>query len=115
MGSSSANDASNARRIRQSDPICYEDLELHPELVPVDESLSNADLHVTLDAIVRAHRWQLVATARHHLGNRRQDAEDLVQDLCLEALEGQLALSSDPSDALDDLLREVVERCRGGT
>lgn len=106
---------SNARRIRNIDLVLDEDLELHPELVPVDESLSNAHVRVTLDALVRAHRWQLVATARHHLGNRRRDAEDLVQDVCLEALEGQLALSSDPAEALDELLREVVERCRGGT
>ncbi len=55
-------------------------LERYPRPRPVDEPLSDAQTRVTLDAVIRAHRWQLVSTARHHLGNRRQDAEDLVQD-----------------------------------
>jgi hypothetical protein len=104
----------NARCPRITDLVPDEDLEFHPELVPVDEQLSDWEVRMMLDAVIRAHRWQLVSTARHHLGNRRQDAEDLVQEVCLEALEGQLALSRDPSGALDDLLREVVARCDGG-
>jgi hypothetical protein len=91
-----------------------EDLEFHPELVPLGDFLHDSEVRVTLDAILRAHRSQLVATARYHLGNHRQDAEDLVQDLCVEALEGRLTLSRDPWKALDDLLEEVIARCDGG-
>jgi len=104
---------STARCRRIIDLARDEDLEFHPELVPVGEYLSDSEDRVTLDAILRAHRSQLVATARYHLGNRRQDAEDLVHDLCVEALGGQLTLSRDPWRALDDLLREVVARCGG--
>ena len=102
------------RRNRTIELVDVDVLEYYPELVPVDEQLSDTQTRVTLDAFIRAHRWQLVSTARHHLGNRRQDAEDLVQDLCVEALEGQLALSSDPTEALDELLLEIRERCEGG-
>jgi hypothetical protein len=104
----------NARCPRIIDLVLDEDLEFHPELVPVDEYLSDSEVRVLLDAVIRAHRWQLVSTARHHLGNRRRDAEDIVQDVCLEALQGLLALSRDPSEALDDLLQEIIARCDGG-
>ncbi len=105
---------SNARRPRNVDLVLDEDLEFHPELVPVDEYLSDWEVRIMLDAVIRSHRWQLVSTARHHLGNRRQDADEIVQEVCVEALEGQLTLSREPSAALDDLLREIVTRCEGG-
>jgi hypothetical protein len=102
--------------IHLDDPLYDLDdqLEHHPELVPVDVAMGAPDPRVVLDAVIRAHRWQLVAAARHHLRNRRMDAEDVVQDVCLEALEGQIALSTDPTEAYADLLREVVARCKGG-
>lgn len=68
------------RRNRTIELVDVDVLEYYPELVPVDEQLTDTQTRVTLDAVIRAHRWQLVSTARHHLGNRRQDAEDLVQD-----------------------------------
>ena len=74
-----------------------------------------AQARVLLDLVLRAHRWELVAAARRHLGKRhRDDAEDVVQDICLDVIEGRLALSADRDAALDDLMREVVERCDGG-
>jgi hypothetical protein len=80
---------------------------------PVDVSLEDG-VRFTLDAVIRAHRWQLVQTARHYLRNARIDAEDVVQDVCNEALLGTLAISPEPSEAVDDLLREVKFRCRRG-
>lgn len=103
---------STVRRPRHFiDLVNGEGLEFHPDLVPVDQYLSGEPGRLTLEAVLRTHRWQLVSVARHHLGNERRLAEDLVQDLCLEVLEGQLVLSSDPTEALDQLLREVAERC----
>jgi len=96
---------------RAVDFVFDEVLEFHPELVPVDERLSDPEARVVLDAVIRAHRRQLVCTARQHLGKRRQDADDLVQEICLDVLEGHLALPRDPSAALDELLREIVARC----
>jgi hypothetical protein len=104
----------NVRSIRHDDCFFDDDLDFHPELVPALAAPAHPDTRAVLDAVIRGHRWQLVATARHQLGNRRRDAEDLVQEICLEALEGQLALSPDPSEALEDLLREVVGRSKGG-
>jgi hypothetical protein len=91
-------------------PLHDDDFELHPELVPaVDDWERAAQTRAVLDAVIRAHRPHLVSVARQYLGNRH-DAEDLVQDLCVEALEGQLSLSTQPAEALADLLREIRER-----
>jgi hypothetical protein len=106
-----------SQRIRPVDPYPFlvEDPELFPELALVSEPApATPQQRLVLEAVIRSHRWQLVQTAGHHLGNRRMDAEDVVQDICLDVLEGWLALSSDPTDALVDLLREVRERCDGG-
>jgi DNA-directed RNA polymerase specialized sigma24 family protein len=73
---------------------------------------ARADARVVLDAVVRAHRDLLVLTARQILGNFRQDAEDIVQDVCLVALEGDLEIAEDPAQALDALLGEVARRAR---
>jgi hypothetical protein len=102
---------SNVRRSTR--PSSFLELEFHPELVPVDEHLAGHPTRIVLEAVLRSHRWQLVSVARHHLGNERRLAEDVVQDLCLEVLEGHLVLSSDPTEALDELLREIIERCDG--
>jgi DNA-directed RNA polymerase specialized sigma24 family protein len=101
---------SSIRRTPLVDFVNEEALEFHPELVPVDGRLSEAQTRVVLEAVIRAHRWQLVAVARQHLGNDRRYAEDLVQDLCVDVLEGHLPLPGDPTEALVALLREVVER-----
>jgi DNA-directed RNA polymerase specialized sigma24 family protein len=61
-----------------------------------------------LQVLICAHRDLLVQTARHHLSNLRRDADDVVQDVCEAALQGELSLSSDPSEALDDLIQAVV-------
>ncbi|HEY6460360.1 MAG TPA: hypothetical protein VIY73_09420 [Polyangiaceae bacterium] len=106
-----------SQRIRPVDPYPFlvEDPELFPELTLVSEpEPATSQQRLVLEAVIRSHRWQLVQTARHHLGNRRMDAEDVVQDLCVDVLQGSLVLSSDPTEALDDLLREVRERCDGG-
>jgi hypothetical protein len=73
-------------------------------IVPV----STAHVRVVLDAVVRAHRPLLVRTAAEHLEHLRQDAEDIVQDVCLAVLEGQVALSPDPRTALLDVLKAVA-------
>jgi hypothetical protein len=107
---------STVRRSRHDHHLAWdEDSEMPFDLVPVpvDTYLAdNSSIRVTLESVIRAHRGQLVSTARQHLRNRPHDAEDLVQDLCLEVLEGRLELPLDPTDALDELLREVKERCR---
>jgi DNA-directed RNA polymerase specialized sigma24 family protein len=65
---------------------------------------------VVLDAVIRAHRDQLVQIARQLLGNCRQDADDIVQDVCLEVLEGDTDIGVDPAQALEDLRAAVVAR-----
>lgn len=106
------------QRIRPHDPRPFrvEDPELSGlfEVVPepaVDEPRPSQETRAVLDAVLRAHRWQLVKTAHRHI-RRRSDAEDVVQDVCLDVLEGRIALSQDPDEALDDLQHEVAERCR---
>jgi DNA-directed RNA polymerase specialized sigma24 family protein len=71
-----------------------------------------AHVRVVLDAIVRAHRPLLVRTAAEHLGTQRQHAEDIVQDVCLAVLEGQVELSPDPRAALLDVLKAVAGAAR---
>jgi DNA-directed RNA polymerase specialized sigma24 family protein len=65
-----------------------------------------------LGALVRIHRTQLLRTARAKLGLRREDAEDLVQQVCLDALEGRLALSAAGSEVAEELREEVLSRCK---
>jgi hypothetical protein len=101
---------SSIRRTRQNDFVDEAALDFYPELVPVDVQLSNPEPRIVLEAIICAHRWQLVSAARQHLGNARYCAEDIVQDLCLEVLDGQLPLPTDPTEALVELLREVIVR-----
>jgi hypothetical protein len=68
---------------------------------------------VVLDAVIRNHRALLVRTARENLvGRRRQDAEDVVQDVCLAVLEGEIVLSVDLKVALLELLRAVAAAAR---
>jgi DNA-directed RNA polymerase specialized sigma24 family protein len=77
---------------------------------PLDEIFANPD-HETLVHIISAYRELLVTTAEQRCGSL-SDAEDIVQDVCLDALEGHLDISTDPSRALDDLLRAVTSRRR---
>lgn len=65
-------------------------------------------VRVVLDAVVRAHRPLLVQVARDHLGPRGQDAEDIVEDVCLAVLEGTVPLSPAPAVALLDLMTAVA-------
>jgi DNA-directed RNA polymerase specialized sigma24 family protein len=58
--------------------------------------------------ILRTERELLVDVARRHLGALRQDAEDLVHDVYLAALQGDLYVSSKRAYALDDLLHAVI-------
>lgn len=101
---------SSMSRNRFIDFVNGEELEFHPELVPVDGQPSETETRAVLETIIRTHRWQLVATAKKHLRDDEQ-AEDLVQDLCVEVLEGQLPLPADPTEALVALLLELAERC----
>ena len=73
-------------------------------------NLSAAPAHVrpVLDAVVRGHRGLLVQTAEQLLEHLAQDAEDIVQDVCLAVLEGDLAISPDPVQAFDDLHAAVA-------
>jgi hypothetical protein len=64
---------------------------------------------IFLEALIRAHHDLLVQTARHHLGNYRSEAEDVVQDVYLSILQGHVVISADPCEALDDLLQAVVD------
>jgi DNA-directed RNA polymerase specialized sigma24 family protein len=103
------------RRTRYIDRVHAEELEFHPELLPADEPLTDAQNHRVLEAVLRAHRWQLVAAARPRLGNDRREAEDLVHDLCVEVLEGRLPLPSEPAEALRLLVGEIIDRCADGS
>ncbi|HEY3821358.1 MAG TPA: hypothetical protein VGL81_29530 [Polyangiaceae bacterium] len=76
---------------------------------------ADLDVYATLDDVIQGYRWLLVETATFYLGENEQsdvDAEDLVQDLCVEVLEGELALSLDPRKALKDLKRVLIARCK---
>ena len=77
---------------------------------PVFPTASDLEVRVILDAVVRSSRPLLIQIAREHLEGRRQNAEDLVQDVCLAVLEGTVVLSSDPRAALLDMLRAVAAR-----
>jgi DNA-directed RNA polymerase specialized sigma24 family protein len=102
------------RRTRLIDLVHGEELAFHPELVPVDERVTDAQNRRVLDAVIRDHRGQLIAAAHGQLGDNAREAEDLVQDLCVVVLEGQLRLPSDPADALRFLLGEILDRCADG-
>jgi hypothetical protein len=67
-----------------------------------------AHVRPVLDAVVRAHRGLLVQTAEQLLEDLAQDAEDIVQDACLAVLEGDVAISPDPVQALDDVHAAVA-------
>jgi hypothetical protein len=84
-------------------------IDIDPEpAAPRPEPLST----LTLGALVRMHRRSLVRTARVKLGIRRLDAEDIVQEDCLDALEGRLALSGAGPQVAEELREEVVSRCK---
>ncbi len=91
-----------------------DDLDHLPGLVPVDHQTASPGTRWMLESVLRAHRWQLVATARHHLRNGPHDAEDVVQDVCVDVLEGRTELRMDPEGAYADMLRAVIERCKSG-
>lgn len=76
----------------------------------IDPAPQEQHTHVDLDALMRSHRAELVATARRRLRVKRH-AEDVVQEVCLDALEGRLALSDDRDEVLNELRMEVIARC----
>jgi len=106
-------------RVRLHHHLAYDqDLDIPIDLdpaVPAADVGPDDDVRATLDAVLRSHRWKLVAVAKRHLrGTRaRHNAEDVVQDVCVGLLEGALALSSDPSEALRELEEEIVTYCWG--
>jgi hypothetical protein len=102
------------RRTRFIDLVHGEELTFHPELVPIDERVTDAQNRRVLDAVIRGHRGQLVAAAYEQPGADAREAEDFVQDLCVAVLEGQLRLPSDPADAVRFLLGEILDRCADG-
>jgi hypothetical protein len=87
-----------------------------PDADPADVSFGDVAFVTVLADIVRQHRWQLVAAARRNLRGRqrRVDAEDVVQEVCSDAVDGTIALPVDAPGMLDELLKEVVSRCRAG-
>ncbi len=85
-------------------------VEIDPEpTAPRPEPLST---RAALEALLRTHRLQLLTTARVKLGHRRQTADDIVQEVCLDALEGRLALSASGPEIAEELREEVVSRCK---
>jgi hypothetical protein len=115
------NNPSNARRIRFDNCLRHVDLHVRADLVPSDDVADNDDfqaaqrvpdkgLRVLLDTLVREHRSELVVAARN-LGLPRHQAEDLVQQLCIEVLEGELALPVSLPAALEVFLGEIHRRC----
>ena len=67
-----------------------------------------------LERVLGDNRRRLMATARHHLRHDDLEADDVVQDVCADALDGQLSLPGDAAGMLDELRREVARRCRSG-
>ena len=76
---------------------------------------SALDLRDVLDAVVGSSNGRLIQAARENLQTYlRQDAEDVVQDVFIAFLDGQVPVSSDPRVALLEMLRAVAAeaRCR---
>ncbi|HEY1692942.1 MAG TPA: sigma factor [Polyangiaceae bacterium] len=98
-----------ANRYRFTD---LDELGYYPELVPdCDEDIAGiVGPQADIDALIRRYRRELVRAARRCLDDP-QHAEDLVQDLCVEALSGYLRLPVDPESAAEMLHDEIVERC----
>jgi DNA-directed RNA polymerase specialized sigma24 family protein len=63
--------------------------------------------------LARRERDHLVLIARRHLGALRENAEDLVHDVVLAALQGDLYLSPTRALALDDLVHAVISAADG--
>jgi hypothetical protein len=83
-------------------------VDIDPEpAAPRPEPLST----LTLAALVRIHRRSLLKKARAKLGIFREDAEDIVQQVCIDAFEGRLALSGTGPEVAEELREEVVSRC----
>jgi hypothetical protein len=78
---------------------------------PFAQPAARPDVRPVLDAVIRAHRPQLVTLARQHLRSCRTTPDDVVQTVCLHALLGRFELSLDPVKALEDMKRAVVARC----
>ena len=87
------------------------DLPFDDDPVPTDRCFED-DARVVLEGVIRDHRWKLVATARHHLRGQGVDPEDVVQDVCADAVDGQLTLPASASGMLDELRCEIARRCR---
>jgi len=64
-----------------------------------------------LGMLMQSHRWELIATARRQVSIPRHDAEDVVQQLCLDVLEGRHPPLDDRQEMLIWLRIEVIERC----
>ena len=105
---------STGRTIRFDNCLRYVDLDARADLTPANQAggpqAPDKGMRIILDALIRAHRPELVAAARRR-GKTRHDAEDLVQDLCLQVLEGELVLPVTVPAALDLLLAEIGLRC----
>lgn len=78
--------------------------------LPVDTFLAQQEQHAAIDALIHGHRDALVAVARNTPRGRRDDPEDIVQDVCLAVLDGELRLSRNPERALDQLFDAVCAR-----
>lgn len=98
-------------RVRPHHHFVYDhELEIPLDIDPERDHDRPQRSHVNLDALMRSHRGELVATARRRLRVKRH-AEDVVQQVCLDALEGRLALSDVRDEVLAELRMEVVARC----
>ena len=111
----------HSRRFQFDNCLRYVDLHVRADLVPAGAVAHNDDfeaaqnlpdkgLRVLLDTLIREHRTELVRTACN-LGLRRHQAEDLVQQLCIEVLQGELALPVSVPAALEVFLEAIHERC----
>lgn len=82
-----------------------EELPMHRELLPPGP----AEARARLERTIRETRTMLVEIATCRLRSR-DDAEDLVQAICLEVLEGEILLADDACRSVDVLVRTVVYR-----
>jgi DNA-directed RNA polymerase specialized sigma24 family protein len=64
-----------------------------------------------LGMLMQSHRWELIAAARRQVRISRDDADDVVQQLCLDVLEGRHPPFDDQQQMLTWLRMEVVDRC----
>jgi hypothetical protein len=75
-----------------------------------DQKIELDEIVLMLAEVIGKHRGLLVATATRHLDGDRELAQDVVQDVCVDAIEGRLELAFNHEQALRVLVAEVIAR-----